>query len=55
MSITSVYVSFGIEKYSSVSSVIIRFNEQLKRDKKSLKRYNEILSILNVNKSQAKT
>jgi REP element-mobilizing transposase RayT len=46
---------FGMEKYSSVSSVINRFKEKLKSDKKLLKKYNNILSILNSNKSQAKT
>jgi len=46
---------FGITRYSTVSSIITRFKEQLKSDKKLQNKYIEMMSILNDNKSQAKT
>jgi hypothetical protein len=46
---------FGMKKYSSVSSVVNRLKEELRSNKKLLKRYNEIVSIINDQMSHAKT
>ncbi len=53
LKLSEIGIEFGLEKYSSVSSIVIRTEQMISQDKKLKKRVEKIRSMLD--KSQAKT
>ncbi|MCB2182460.1 MAG: hypothetical protein KQH63_10570 [Desulfobulbaceae bacterium] len=52
LKLAEIGIEFGLEKYSSVSSIVMRTEQMISQDKKLKKRVEKLRSILN--KSQAK-